>query len=85
MDILREAGTRIGDVHLRNSTDKIWMEEVADGDVDYKAVAAELKKLKYKGWLTVELAWDPQTPHTRSLGENLKRSREYTERIFGVT
>ncbi len=85
MDILREAGTRIGDVHLRNSASKIWMEELGDGDVDYKAVAAELKHQHYKGWLTVELAWDPTTPHTRPLVEDLKRSRIYTERVFGVT
>lgn len=82
MDILTEAGTRIGDVHLRNSVNKIWLEEFADGDVDYKAVAAALKKQHYKGWLTVELAWDPQTQRTRPLVEDLKRSREYTERIF---
>jgi inosose dehydratase len=85
MDILREAGTRIGDVHLRNSSGGTWLEELADGDVDYKAVAAELKKLKYKGWLTVELAWDPQTQRTRPLVEDLKRSREYAERIFATT
>ncbi|HVY91330.1 MAG TPA: sugar phosphate isomerase/epimerase family protein [Bryobacteraceae bacterium] len=85
LDILNEAGTRIGDVHVRNSTNGIWMEDVGDGDVDYKAVATALKKLKYKGWLTVELAWDPTTPHTRPLGENLKRSREYVERIFATT
>lgn len=82
IDILREAGTRIGDVHLRNSRNAIWLEELTDGDVDYKAVAVELNKLNYKGWLTVELAWDPTTQRTRPLVENLKRSREYAERIF---
>jgi len=84
MDLLREAGTRIGDVHLRNSAKGIWLEEVADGDVDYAAVAAALKQLRYKGWLTVELAWDPQTQRTRTLVEDLKRSREYTERVFAT-
>ena len=52
--------------------------------MDYNAVAAELKKLHYKGWLTVELAWDPQTQRTRSLVEDLKRSRVYTERVFAA-
>ena len=84
MQILREAGQRIGDVHLRNSKDSVWLEELADGDLDYGAVAAELKKNNYRGWLTVELAWDPKTQKTRPLGENLRRSREYAERVFGV-
>jgi len=85
MDILREAGTRIGDVHLRNSVGGIWLEEFADGDVDYKAVAAELKKLRYKSWLTVELAWDPTTKRTHPLVEDLRRSREYAEKVFATT
>lgn len=84
LPILREAGKRIGDVHLRNSSKGIWLEELTDGDVDYRAVAAELKKLRYTGWLTVELAWDPQTQRTRSLGEDLRRSREYAERVFSA-
>ena len=84
MEILKEAGTRIGDVHLRNSSGGTWLEELADGDVDYKAVAAGLKRLRYTGWLTVELAWDPQTQQTRPLAEDLKRSREYAERIFAA-
>ncbi|HEU5021344.1 MAG TPA: TIM barrel protein [Bryobacteraceae bacterium] len=82
LDILNEAGARIGDVHLRNSAHGVWMEDLGYGDVNYKAVAHALTKLNYKGWLTVELAWDPKTPHTRSLGDNLKRSREYVERTF---
>jgi inosose dehydratase len=84
LDILREANTRIGDVHLRNSLRGVWMEDFGHGDLKYKAVAAALAKQNYQGWLTVELAWDPKTPHTRSLRENLKRSREYTQRIFSV-
>ncbi len=85
IDILKEAGTRIGDVHLRNSVNGTWLEEFSAGDVDYSAVAAELKKQHYQGWLTVELAWDPQTQKTRSLAEDLKRSREYTERVFAAS
>jgi inosose dehydratase len=84
MQILREAGQRTGDVHLRNSKDGVWLEELADGDVDYGAVASELKSIGYRDWLTVELAWDAKTQITRPLGENLKRSREYAERVFGV-
>jgi inosose dehydratase len=84
LEILREAGKRVGDVHLRNSKDGVWLEELADGDLDYRAIAAELKQTGYGGWLTVELAWDPKTQFTRPLGENLRRSREYAERVFGV-
>jgi inosose dehydratase len=85
LDILNEAGARLGDIHLRNSMRGVWMEDFGYGDVNYKGVANALGRLRYQGWLTVELAWDPKTPHTRALGEDLKRSREYVQRIFSVT
>ena len=84
MTLVEEAGPRIGDVHLRNSRNGVWLEELADGDVDYSKVAAHLKKIGYRGWLVVELAWDPGTAITRGLTENLRRSRKWAERVFDV-
>lgn len=82
--LLREAGPRIGDVHLRNSKDGIWLEDLADGDVNYHDVATYLKSIGYRGYLTVELAWDPTTTITRPLAESLKISRLYAEKVFSV-
>ena len=84
MTILREAGPRLGDMHLRNSSAGVWLEDLADGDVDYYAVVGELRKLNYRGWLSVELAWDPTTQITRPLVDDLRLSRQYAQRIFGV-
>jgi hypothetical protein len=56
LEILSEAGERDRDVHLCNSPDRVWPEELADGDFDYRAVAAELKKTGYEPRLSVELA-----------------------------
>jgi inosose dehydratase len=82
MTIVKEAGTRIGDVHLRNSKNGVWLEELAGGDIDYREVARYLKEIAYRGWLTVELAWDANTEITRSLEENLKRSLAWTKSVF---
>jgi inosose dehydratase len=82
MTITREAGTRIGDLHLRNSKDGVWLEELADGDIDYREVARYLKEIGYRGWLTVELAWDRGTVITRSLEENLRRSLAWIKTVF---
>lgn len=84
MTILKEAGTRLGSLHLRNSKNKIWTESLGDGDIDYGAVAAHLKSINYRGYLVVELAWDKETELTKSLEENLRLSREYVEKTFGV-
>lgn len=82
MTLLAEAGSRLGSLHLRNSRNGVWLEEVADGDVDYTKVAEYLRKNRFQGWLVVELAWEGATEITRGLTENLRRSREWTERVF---
>jgi sugar phosphate isomerase/epimerase len=82
MAFLRESMPRLASLHLRNSRNGVWLEDLSDGDIDYRAVAAELRKSAFRGWLVVELALDPQTTVTRSVTENLRRSREYARRIF---
>ena len=85
MEILKEAGQRIASLHLRNSVNKVWSESLGDGDVDYRAVAKFLQQIKYKGYLAVELAYEKETNPARPLEEDLKISREYAEKVFGVS
>ncbi len=82
MTLLKESAPRLRAAHLRSARDGVWMEELGDGDVDYRAVAAYLREIGFQGWLTVELAYENGTKITRSLEENLRRSREYAEQIF---
>jgi len=84
MTLLKECSSRLASLHLRNSKNGVWTEDLGDGDVDYRPVAEHLKSIGYKGYLVVELAWDKATEPTRSLDENMKRSREYVEKIFGL-
>jgi inosose dehydratase len=80
---LRETGNRLASVHLRNSTNGVWMEDFNDGDVDYRKIADYLKEMEYDQYLVVELAYEKETKITRSLEENLRLSRLYTEKLFG--
>lgn len=84
MTLLKECGPRLGSVHLRNSVKGVWSEDFGDGDIDYRAVAAYLRQMNFDGYLSVELAWDKETKVTRTLEENLERSRVYTAKIFGL-
>jgi inosose dehydratase len=84
MTLLKEAGARLASVHLRNSKAGVWMEDFGEGELDYAAVAAYLKQIAFRGQLVVELAYDKKTEMTRTLEENLKRSREYAEKVFDV-
>jgi len=80
--MLKEAGSRIVDMHLRNSKNKIWTEALGDGDVDYRAVAAFARKIGYNGYLTVELAYEKATEPKQTAEENIRQSRLYTEEVF---
>jgi sugar phosphate isomerase/epimerase len=84
MALLREAGRRVASLHLRNSRHKVWLESFARGDVDYRQIAAYLRLINLKPLLVVELAYMKQTVVTRPLEEDLRLSRIYTERLFGL-
>jgi inosose dehydratase len=82
MTLLKECGSRLRSLHLRSMRQGVWMEEFGPGDVDYSQVAAYLREIGFQGWLVVELAYEKDTRITRTLEENLRRSREYAEKLF---
>jgi len=84
LDLLREAGSRVHEIHVRNSRNKLWLESFEDGDIDYRPIAAYLQKQKLQPLVVVELAYRENTPVTRSLADDLRISRIYAERIFGL-
>ena len=81
---LREVGSRLASLHLRNTSRGVWMEDFGDGDIDYHKVASYLEQISFRGYLVVELAYEKQSKVTRSLEEDLRLSREYAERVFSL-
>jgi inosose dehydratase len=84
MSFLSETGDRLVELHLRNSRQGIWMEDFGPGDIDYQKVADYLREIGFNGYLVVELAYERGTQITRSLDEDLRLSRLYTEKVFGL-
>ncbi len=84
MALLREAAKRVASLHLRNSRQGVWTEDLGDGDIDYRGVAAHIGKAGFSGYLVVELAYEKSTAITRTLEESLRRSRMYVEQVFTV-
>lgn len=82
--LLREAGTRVTEIHVRNSKNKLWIEAFGEGDLDYQKIAATLKKLRLSPLIVVELAYRDNTAVARSLEEDLRLSRAYAEKVFGI-
>jgi inosose dehydratase len=84
LGLLKEAGARVHEIHVRNSHEKLWLEDLEDGDVDYREIAQYIHASGLEPLIVVELAYRDKTAVTRPLGEDLRISREYAEKIFGV-
>jgi inosose dehydratase len=84
LDLLEQGARRVTEIHVRNSKNKLWLESVQDGDIDYAAIADYLRRENLKPLVVVELAYRPNTVITHPLTEDLKSSRIYTERVFGI-
>ena len=82
--LMREAGARVREIHVRNAKDKLWLEALEDGDIDYREIAAFMKREKLKPLVVVELAYRENTAITRPLAEDLRLSRIYAEQVFGL-
>lgn len=84
MALLRQAGSRLASLHIRNSVKGTWSESFGDGDIDYREITKFLKQIEFAGFLVLELAYEKATKVTRPLEENLRLSRLYAEKIFDL-
>ena len=82
VEFLREAGERVREIHMRSAKKKLWLEDLEDSDIDYRAVASLLKKSGLNPLIVVELAYRANTVVKRSLEKDLQLSRLYAESIF---
>lgn len=84
MTVLLSVGDRLRELHVRSARKKVWTEVLEDSDIDYRAVAQHLREAKLNPLIVVELAYRKNTVLTRPLVEDLRLSRIYAEKVFGV-
>ena len=75
---------RLKTLHLRQSRDGIWAEDLGDGQVDYKALDKVTRPIRSDLQLVVELNHHPETKQSRRLVDDLKLSRQYVRKIFSI-
>jgi inosose dehydratase len=81
---LRETGQRLREIHVRSARNKVWLQSVEDSDIDYRQVAQYIEGAQLDPLVVVELAYRAETVVTRPLEEDLRRSRIYTQQVFGM-
>jgi len=81
-DVLKLYGSRITELHLRQSKDNVWTETFSEGDIDYPAIARHLLEINVRPHLVLEQAVEAGSPQTMSTVEAFQESSQYARRIF---
>jgi len=83
-DVLKLYGSRVTELHLRQSKDNIWTETMCDGDIDYPALAKHLLRIGVRPHLVMEQAVETGSPKTMSTIEAFQKSSQYTRQVFAT-
>jgi inosose dehydratase len=83
-DVLTLYGSRIAELHLRQSVDGVWTETFGEGDIDYALLAQRLYDRGVRPHLVMEQAVEAATPNTLDPVEAHRRSFAYARRIFAA-
>lgn len=84
-DVVKLYGERVVEVHLRQSSQGIWSETLATGDIDYAALGAALlraRRRRVAPHLVLEVAVENGTPKTLDPKEAHRRSAVYAREVF---
>jgi len=81
-DILKLYGSRITELHLRQSHEGVWAETFGAGDIDYPRLAEELNRLRIRPHIVLEQAVEKGTPNTMTSVEAFRKSTQYVRRLF---
>ncbi len=81
-DIVELYGSRVVEIHLRQSRAGIWSETFGEGDLDYSALAARLGAKQVKPLLVLEVAVEKGTPKTLDPVSAHRQSAEFVRHVF---
>lgn len=81
-DLVRLYGSRIVELHVRQSRDGVWSETLEDGDVDYPRLVRALVERKRHPHVVLEQAVETGTPHTMDVVEAHRRTVAYARRVL---
>jgi inosose dehydratase len=83
-DVLKLYGSRISSLHLRQSMGNVWSETFGDGDIDYRALARQLRDAGIRPLLVPEQGPERGTPQTLEPAEVHRRSASYVREVFAA-
>lgn len=84
-DVLKMYGSRISELHVRQSVAGVWSEVfTAEGDIDYARVAKDLKQRGIKPHIVIEQCVEAQSLNSLDAVAAHKADLKEIRRVFGV-
>ncbi len=83
-DVLKLYGSRITELHLRQSVNNVWSEAFGEGDIDYPRLAVLLQRIGVSPHLVLEQAIEQSTPKTMNAVEAHRKGGDYARRLFAA-
>ncbi|RPJ33670.1 MAG: sugar phosphate isomerase/epimerase [Planctomycetaceae bacterium] len=83
-DVVKLYGSRVTELHLRQSQNGVWTEAFGPGDIDYPRLAESLLKVGVKPLLVLEQAIEDGSPNTMKPVEAFKQSTAYVRQVFAA-
>ena len=83
-DVLKLYGSRITELHIRQSRNNTWTETFCEGDIDYPALAKQLLDMGVRPHIVMEQAVENGTPKTMSTVEAFQKSSQYARQVFAA-
>jgi len=83
-DVIRLYGSRITELHLRQSKDHVWTEAFGPGDIDYVRLAKEVAALGIKPHLVLEQAVEGDSPNELDAKTAHTQGAQYARQVFAA-
>ncbi len=83
-DVVKLYGSRIAEVHIRQSTNGVWQEVLSDGDIDYRRLTRELKACHVQPLLVLEQCLEKGSPNTMAPAEAHRQDVAYAKDVFAA-
>lgn len=82
-DVVKLYGSRVCELHVRQSRDGVWTEALGDGDIDYRGLVQLLEDAGVRPHVVLEQAVEASSAHTMGVVAAHRLSVGYARGVFG--
>ncbi len=83
-DVIKLYGSRVREIHLRQSSAGVWTEQFGPGDINYERLAELVYQAGVRPHLVLEQSVEEQTPQTMDAVEAHRKGAAHARQVFAA-